>query len=126
MDRRSGRASDVRARGHTPDAARPTITIAAAAKAAVAQANGGRRGEAASGDESAVGLRIVSSISSRASPMSRRRRFGSFSRQRASRRLIDAGVVAGRAVQSGSRVRTAARRSLMVSPANAVLPTSIS
>ena len=56
---------------------------------------------------------IVSSISSRASPMSRSRRFGSFSRHRASRRLIDAGVVAGSAVQSGSRVRTAARTSLI-------------
>jgi hypothetical protein len=36
--------------------------------------------------------------------MSRSRRFGSFSRQRASRRLIDAGVVAGTTVHSGSRV----------------------
>ena len=32
--------------------------------------------------------------------MSRSRRFGSFSRQRASSRLIDAGVAAGNAVQS--------------------------
>ena len=69
---------------------------------------------------------IVSSISTRASPMSRSRRFGSFSRQRASRRRIEAGVVAGSAVQSGSRVTTAARMSVTVSPANATRPVSIS
>ena len=58
--------------------------------------------------------------------MSRSRRFGSFSRQRVSSRLIEAGVVAGNAVQSGSRVTTAARMSVMVSPANAARPVSIS
>ena len=116
MDRRSGRASDMRARGHTPEAASPTITIAATANPAAVHAKGRTRGAAATGDGSAMGSRIASSISSRASPMSRSRRFGSFSRQRASRRLIGAGVVAGSAVQSGSRVRTAARTSLIVSP----------
>ena len=58
--------------------------------------------------------------------MSRSRRFGSFSRQRASSRLIDAGVAAGNVVQSGSRVTTAAMMSVTVSPANAARPVSIS
>ena len=58
--------------------------------------------------------------------MSRTRRFGSLSRQRASNRLIDAGVAAGKPVQSGSRVTTAAMMSVTVSPANAARPVSIS
>ena len=57
------------------------------------------------------------SISIRASPMSRSRRFGSFSRQRRSSRRTAAGVAAGRAVQSGSRSRIAAIVSETVSPA---------
>ena len=39
---------------------------------------------------------------------------------------MEAGVVTGNAVQSGSRVTTAARMSVMVSPANAARPASIS
>ena len=49
--------------------------------------------------------------------MSRRRCFGSFSRQRCSRRRTLAGVACGSAVQSGSRSRMAATRSETVSPA---------
>ena len=65
------------------------------------------------------------SSSSRASPMSRRRRFGSFSRQRCNNRRIVDGVVPGSADQSGSRSRMAAIVSATVSPANAAWPVSI-
>ena len=67
-----------------------------------------------------VGARAsVSSMSSRASPMSRKRRFASFSRQRWSSRRTLTGVCAGRAFQSGSRSRIAAIVSGTVSPRNA-------
>jgi hypothetical protein len=59
------------------------------------------------------------SRANRASPMSRSRRFGSFSRQRVSNWRIAGGVDAGIAVQSGSRVMTAAMMSVIVSPENA-------
>jgi hypothetical protein len=55
-------------------------------------------------------LALVTSSSSsrmRASPMSRSRRFGSLSRQRASSSRTRGGVDAGSAVQSGWRSRTA-------------------
>ena len=59
------------------------------------------------------------SRSSRASPISRSRRRGSFSRQRRSSRRIGCGVPAGNADQSGSRSRMAAIVSETVAPANA-------
>jgi hypothetical protein len=57
---------------------------------------------------------------------SRSRRDGSFSRHRRSSFRIDAGVSAGNAAQSGSRVTTDAMTSVMVSPGNAARPVSIS
>ena len=52
------------------------------------------------------------SIATRASPMSRRRAFGSFVRQRSSRRRSSRGVFGGKRVQSGSRSITRARTSV--------------
>ena len=66
-----------------------------------------------------VGAASSSSISACASPMSRRRRFGSFSRHRCSSRRMRCGVASGSAFQSGSRSRMAAIVSETVSPAKA-------
>ena len=68
-----------------------------------------RRCAVATGD-SGNGSAIASSSSSRASPMSRSRRLGSFSRQRRSSARTRGGVSAGSAVQSGSVLRIAATR----------------
>ena len=68
----------------------------------------------------------TSSMSVRASPMSRRRRLTLLSRQRSSSRRMGTGVAAGRTDQSGSRSRIAAIVSESVSPANASRPVSIS
>ena len=78
------------------------------------------------GASGAAGLLIVSSISIRASPMSRSRRFESFSRHRRSRPSMERGVAAGSAAQSGSRCRIDAIVSDTVSPRNATRPVSIS
>jgi len=68
----------------------------------------------------------ASSRISRASPMSRNRCFGSFTRQRAMRLRTAAGVVAGSARMSGSRIKTAAIVVEMSSPSKARRPLSIS
>ena len=68
----------------------------------------------------------VASTSSLTSPMSRKRFFGSFTRQRSSSRRTEAGVVAGNADQSGSRSRIFAIESETVSPGNVTRPVSIS
>jgi hypothetical protein len=68
----------------------------------------------------------ISASSTRASPMSRRRSRGSLRTQRwrsATRRF---GVPAGNALQSGSRVKTAAIVSEIVSPSKASFPDNIS
>ena len=68
----------------------------------------------------------VSSISIRASPMSRWRRLGSFSRHRCSSRTMLSGVPAGSAVQSGDLSKIAAVVSATVSPRNTARPVSSS
>ena len=68
----------------------------------------------------------ASSSSIRTSPMSRQRRFGSFSRQRSSTCRKGGGVAAGSAVQSGDRSRTDASVSEIVAPENARRPVIIS
>ena len=68
----------------------------------------------------------ASSISSRASPMSRSRRPLSFSRQRRTSRRIVSGAVAGNAAHSGWCSSTAASVSLTVLPSKALRPVSIS
>ena len=68
----------------------------------------------------------IAAISIRASPISLRRCFGSFARQRSRSRRIGAGVAAGNADQSGSRSRIFAIESDIVSPANVTRPASIS
>ena len=74
-----------------------------------------------------VGTSEGASIRSRrASPMSRRRRFGSFVRQRRRSRRIDGGVAAGSAVQSGSRSRSLAIVSDTVAARNGERAVSIS
>lgn len=70
--------------------------------------------------------RIPSSSSNLASPMSRNRRFGSFSRQRWSAWRVRGVTEDGSAAQSGSRVTTAAMTSVTVSPPNVLSPVSIS
>ncbi len=64
-------------------------------------------------------IAIRSSISIRASPMSRRRRLESFSRHRRSSDRSRSGVLSGRIAQSGSVCRMCATMSDTVSPANA-------
>ncbi len=73
-----------------------------------------------------AGLDSASSSSRRASPMSRNRRLGSFSRQSRSRRRTCGDAAAGSFVQSGSRSRIAAIVSDDVSPANALRRVNIS
>ena len=68
----------------------------------------------------------IASSSIRASPMSRSRRFGSRSRQRARSFRSRSGVAAGSAPRSGSRIITRPSVSCSVSPANICWPTSIS
>ena len=67
-----------------------------------------------------------SSSMSRASPMSRKRRFGSFSRHRRSSRRIGSGRSAGSAGQLTSSLITLASVTEMSSPLNARWPDSIS
>ena len=78
------------------------------------------------GSDTAAGVNASSSRSMRVSPMSRRRRLGSFSRQRASARRTASGVVAGRALQSGARSTMAAKVSVSVPRPNTARPVSIS
>ncbi len=73
----------------------------------------------------AVSSRGPSNIS-RASPMSRSRFFGSFSRHRCNSRRTPGGIVAGNAARSGVSRSTDASSSLTSSPANARRPVSIS
>ena len=74
-----------------------------------------------------AGVAIRSSSSAiRASAISRSRRFGSFSKAALQQPANGGGVAAGSAVQSGSRSRIAAIVSVIVSPANARRPVSIS
>ncbi len=68
----------------------------------------------------------TASMSILASPMSRSRWFGSFTRQRSRRRRTDAGVAAGSADQSGSLSRIFPIMSDTVSPANMPRPVNIS
>ena len=63
---------------------------------------------------------------SRASPISRSRLRGSFSRQRRTNRATAGGTCGGSACQSGSRVTIADSTSVTVSPVNGRLPVSIS
>ena len=67
-----------------------------------------------------------SSISIRASPMSRSRCFGSFCKHRCNKRRTRGGVEDGSSDQSGSPRITAAIMSVADSPRNAILPVSIS
>ena len=76
------------------------------------------------GNRSPAGVVSASSISSRTSPMSRARFFGSFSRQRRSTRRIAIGVSVGSLLQSGSARRTAASVSETVGPSNNCAPAS--
>ena len=62
----------------------------------------------------------------RASPISRRRCFASFCRQRRKRTRTRIGVAAGSFDQSGSFLITAASVSVTVSPRNAIFPVNIS
>ncbi len=64
----------------------------------------------------------ASSSSIRASPTSRSRRRGSFSRQRRSRRRTPAGTLAGRAAQPGSSLTIAESTSVSESPRKARVP----
>lgn len=80
-------------------------------------------GDATTGSDTPA---ITSSICTRASPISRKRAFGSFLRQRMSNRRSAAGVSAGNSDQSGSLVTTATIRSVVSSPSNARRPVSIS
>src|SRR5689334_5066779 len=69
---------------------------------------------------------VVSSNSSRASPIELRRRFGSFSRQRRSSRCTDGGSATGNALHVTSSFSTLASVIEMSSPSNSRLPVSIS
>ena len=77
-------------------------------------------------ETAAPGVAVASSMTIRASPMSRSLRFGFLSRQRASSRRTDSGVSCGSTVPSGSTFNTAASVSVTVSPAKAFVPESIS
>ena len=66
---------------------------------------------------SASGCAMTSSIATRASPMSRRRRLASFIRQRRNSSRIRHGVFSSRVPKSGSRSITCASVSWSVSPA---------
>ncbi len=107
---------------------------AATSKAAPTSTQGNREGcgttasvaGSALGASSSTSPPSARSMRMRASPMSRSRLRGSFSRQRRSRRCSIGGVVAGTAFQSGSSLSTAASVSETVSPGNASVPVSIS
>ena len=113
--------------------AMPSPSADAAKSAATAQATFVRPLEPTS-RAAAAGTRVsspffsasASSISNRASAISARRRFGSFSRQRWRSLRIPAGTVGGSRLQSGCCVRTRARTSATSSPSNARRPASIS
>ncbi len=113
-----------------PMSHRPPKTSAASAAAAATSQAGRALGDGA--DETAASpegrLRITSgSLSStRASPMSRNRCFGSRSRHRRTSPTSAGGVSAGSAANSGSRISTAASVVEMSSPSNARRPVSIS
>ena len=83
---------------------------------------GRRRCAAVTPRPSRSGGASASSSSSRASPMSLRRRFGSFSRQRRSSRRSGAGRSAGSACQFTSSLSTLASVIEMSSPSNARRP----
>ncbi len=105
------------------NAAASTITATHGSHLSQARAGaaGAARTRATPGTTSAI-----ASISIRTSPMSRRRPFGSFVKQRSRSRRIGSGVVAGSADQSGSRSRILAIESGIVSPGNATRPVTIS
>ena len=74
-----------------------------------------------------VGVKFsVSSISITASPMSRSRRCGSFSKQRRSRERMFVGVLSGSDCQLGSVCRTLASVSEIVSPLKGIVAVNIS
>ncbi len=110
LTRSSGRSGAGRAARHQPTAARTPNAMANTA--ATIQRQGRRKG-ATSGTASSSGM---------ASPMSRKRCFGCFTRQRRRRGCTFAGM----RLQSGSSFSTAARMSDVVSPVNAGLPVNIS
>ena len=112
-------------RGQRPNANPATTAAARATNVNTRQREGWSR-SCVAGASGGAGLLIVSSISMRASPMSRSRRFESFSRHRRSNRSMERGVVAGRVAQSGSRCRISAIVSDTVSPRNTRRPVSIS
>ena len=71
-------------------------------------------------------LAAAASTSASASPISRRRRLGSFCRQRRINQATRSGVTTGSEARSGSRVITAASTSATDSPSNVRRPASIS
>ena len=83
-------------------------------------------GATAAGPTAPGNTSSIASISIRASPISLKRSFGSFVRQRTRSRRIDSGVAGGSADQSGSRSRILAIESETVSPANVTRPVTIS
>jgi hypothetical protein len=102
------------------------LVDASATRTAAAIAHRNRNATAGVSGDGSGGAFRASSISMRASAMSCRRRFGSFSRQRFSKRTRPAGTVFGRADQSAGRSRIAVGRRDTVSPPNAARPVSIS
>ena len=103
--------------------AAPTAETIMASASPAARVRG--LGHPAAGVTTAGGVSKSSSAAA-ASAMSRSRRFGSLSRQRATSRRTAMGVAAGSADQSGSRSRIFASVSVTVSPGNARRPASIS
>ncbi len=115
-------------RGQRPAVSNPEISPAAthATREAAMRARAGRRGRGGAVPASSTFPASISSISKAASPISRMRRWTSFSRQRRSRRTTGGGTSLGTSCHSGSSLRRLASVSEIESPPNGGRPTRAS